>query len=202
MDISLDILAQWLKNSVFGILLLGAMGSLLAVGILTFLRKLLLEFIPDRYKAIRYLLIRRSYVSGFILGNLAGKYEKSHSIEGYFVYFSYLLARLIISASLLILIFIIFIYSLNNATSQLLTYSSFASAFLCFFLMIDINGTANILFKSYEYLVEPILKKAEKTYETPRVQKAIFKEPKDGQLAEAADEKTSKQKKLSKAARK
>ena len=67
----LIVVAAWLRGSILGIILLGAVGSLLATVLLAAARKVLLDIIPDRYLSVRKHLRKREYCAGYVLGALA-----------------------------------------------------------------------------------------------------------------------------------
>jgi hypothetical protein len=136
-------------------------------------RKLLLEIIPERYVAMRVLLHRQKYVGAYTLGFLSGQYEAGKKIEGYFVYFGWLAARLVVSTGAVILFAMLFLSVVDRGGPRLLTYGSYAAILAMFLCLADTVSTFRTFFSHYKQLVAPILQRGKKTFDPEHVARLL-----------------------------
>ncbi|MFC1543656.1 hypothetical protein ACFL4Y_00175 [Gemmatimonadota bacterium] len=87
-------LGEWLTTSVLGIVVLGTIGSLLALGLVTVVRWFIGTLLPRRFEAVRNAFGIREYKSGFIMGWL--DFNKK---GGPLVYTGYRLATVVVGSA-------------------------------------------------------------------------------------------------------
>ena len=94
---------KWLLTTAQGVILLGAVGSILAVCALRFTGYLVLEFLPERYKRTRLaffkILMRYTFEAGQVEGHLDAQTRLHGDFTQRFGYYFYNLSRVIIAAT-------------------------------------------------------------------------------------------------------
>jgi hypothetical protein len=164
---------EWLKSTVPGIVILGAVGSILGALLLTGARKILLDVVPERYVAVRFLLLRRRYVAGYVLGYLAGDHEHHGKVEGYFVYFSYLLARFLLGLGGTVMFTTAFFAIVERNELELPRIATFTAVLIGFLFLIDAVLTFRLIRTNYQELVQPIIARGRNRFESEGKQKPV-----------------------------
>lgn len=121
MEISTQAIAQWLRTSVLGIIILGVAGSGIWFLLMWGVRKLKNEIIPRERLRIFFLRSKRYYQDGYVLGHLT----ESDDTASLFAYFSYRLCRTLIFSLSSATSLILSVFLVTRTSGLLLTTTSF-----------------------------------------------------------------------------
>lgn len=102
---TIEEVASWLKSSVPGIIILGALGSILSIILWNFLGTTIKKIIPLPYRLHREKMTEQAYMLGFAAATIA-KDETGKNLTAYMIF---RLARFVIALNLFIFCFIAFI---------------------------------------------------------------------------------------------
>jgi len=156
----MESLANWLTNSVLGILTLGAFSSLLAIFFLWLVKIIALKIIPSGWKATRGVLEKHEYTCGYLLGYAEAKNDTKIVI----LYLSRHICSMILGLSVSVLFSIVLAMTLILREHINLDFVSFSMSFLSSLcLFIAVHHFRVVLFV-YRKVVMPIMQTAEESY--------------------------------------
>lgn len=153
-------IAEWMKSSVLGILLLGTLGSLVAVLVLDLARRIFLEVLPARYRVLRALLSRDQYVNGYVMGALAA----TQDIGSHFTYFAFLFARFATGLVMGLFFAIAFLLMRYAHAASELTSLSYATLVLSFLSLLYAAFTIRPIMRAYVRLIAPIVDRGNRAF--------------------------------------
>ncbi|MCH8042017.1 MAG: hypothetical protein IH977_17010 [Nitrospinae bacterium] len=150
----LSLIANWLKTSLLGVIVLGALGSIVAI--------LLLRLVNFLMKACGLGIGRwkkREYDQGWRTGTVVGylKATKDSTLAVFFM--AYRLSRVVV-ASLLTIIFFMVFYSLIPATGPALRVGTFLSAVAFFLALRWVYEDFRHIQAIYKHEIHPIIEAA------------------------------------------
>jgi hypothetical protein len=153
-------LEQWLKNSVAGIILLGAIGSLLAVAIGRILLALATRVLPAPLRAHRKQSAKQAYFMGFMHATI--HHDKSGRLI--LALLSFRLARFVAALSLLLFAAILGSNVLVFQAQIVLTVGVFASVVVAFLALYWAYYEFEYVYRTYLWLWRSALESAEEGY--------------------------------------
>lgn len=151
----------WLKNTIAGIVLLGAIGSVLAVLFLQAIAGLRNRVLPLPFKIFR----RQRSKQAFMMGYAARVMHEDKSGKSLAAYFAFHLARLLIAIGAFVLLALLFSLTLAWQQHTAITIGAFLSvtgAFLCLYWILFEFEYVN---RTYLWLWKTSIEKAESAYE-------------------------------------
>ncbi|WP_176059550.1 hypothetical protein [Paraburkholderia sp. BCC1876] len=122
-------LTAWLKDSISGIILLGAIGSLLAVVIGHILKPMVIKLLPTPIKSHRQRVTKQAYM----LGYSAAAIQHDETGRNLVAFFSFHISKLVIYIGLILASIIIFFAAISIQSEIALTATTFSAA-VCAFL--------------------------------------------------------------------
>lgn len=118
---SIETIEIWLKTSVPGIIVLGAIGSSVAVLAFKFVQYLITDIFPIPYIAHRTKSIQRAYTLGYAAATFEHD-EKGHMST---IFFAYRLSRLLIALILFVSLLLAFSLALALSSEIIVTFGTF-----------------------------------------------------------------------------
>lgn len=154
-------LEQWLKGSIGGIVLLGAVGSLLAVAIARILIALATRVLPAPVRAYQKQFRKRAYFMGFVHATI------HHDATGRMlpVLLVFRLSRFIAALAVFLFAAIIASNVLAFQAQVVLTVGTFLSVVVAFLALYWANFEFGWIYRTYLWLWDTTLQTAQKTYE-------------------------------------
>ena len=120
---TINAFSEWLKTSVFGIIILGAGGSIVSVLLLNAAKKLLREVIPFQRLKLRLLRSSRYYRDAYVLGILSAENE----VESIATYFTYRVVRIMFMLSAAVTSFVLFLFLIGREGNIVLTFGAYSA---------------------------------------------------------------------------
>lgn len=166
MSIPVDI-EQWLKSSIGGIILLGAVGSLLAVVIGRFVFAMVTLILPAPYRAYR----KQSRKQAFLMGFAHATINSDQTGRMILTLLFFRLARFIAALTLFIFAAIIVTNIFVFQAQVLLTIGVFVAVVLAFLALYWAYFEFEWLYRTYLWLWKKTLERGGKAYRTRQLSK-------------------------------
>jgi len=148
-------LESWFKNSIPGLVLLGAIGSMLALWLFRLSRYLWNFGVAGRRAFLRW-----EYKKGWGVGVVAASFQLAKDPIVAMAWYAQTLASLFLALILFLVVFILLLYMLQATTGDILTVSSLALAVLAFLLLRWAYEKHRDINTNFKWIVQPIIDKA------------------------------------------
>lgn len=156
----LNSMEAWLKNTIIGIILLGAFGSITALVLLKILRRMLDGVLSPAMRAIRRIEYKRSYKKAYVVGFLIGAQDSTRMN----IYLTYHVVKAVSLILAFVLFAVLFFYFTPAGKANLLTFKNFLCVVAA---LLSLRGAWNeYLFLKFLYdnALEDMYKKSEKAF--------------------------------------
>ena len=155
----METITDWLKHTIYGIIVLGAVGSILAIYVMRFCGVIFKRYIPTLYKFFKKLGYAAGFRHGFFWGFVIGEDDVLAAI----VYVGFYIARMIMGVLFLVAcLFMLYVMLMKQDVIRL-SLPIYAASFGCSVITYMVYRDFEALRTIFMHVVVPVLKKADKS---------------------------------------
>lgn len=155
-----ELVEVWLKTTIPGIVLLGALGSILAAVILRFLAGPLRRVLPNPFALHQ----RRRSRQAFMLGYMHAHIERDGSSRSLIAFLTYRCVRLVLAVALVMACYVEFLFAVAMRSQIALTASGLPAVIVGFLSLYWAYFEFEYIYRSYLFIWAKQLEGAEKSY--------------------------------------
>lgn len=148
-------ISDWLRNTIPGMLLLGACGSILAVFLLKLFKNIFISWLPKSIQAYS----EHEYMSGYKHGWTFSFLKNDKNVIGAIAYFTFHGLRMILALFATTFFFQFFLLALP-ASDRLLTVGTYLLVFMTFICFRWVYVEYRNIRKAYEDQIKPLMDEA------------------------------------------